>query len=109
MPDDGNAYTVKELVLRIDAKLDTYISTHEARHLSESRYSQAAASDPTATAAGRQLVKDLAELTAIVKDHDNRIESMEKTIWRAVGAIAVLIVVANLIGPILLEKIGLIP
>jgi hypothetical protein len=87
---DNSAYTVKELVLRLDAKLDTYIAAHEARHAADVLASMEARGDPAASAAGRSLVKSIADLTNIVAEHERSIEALERTQQRMYGAIGLI-------------------
>ena len=88
---DASAYTVKELVLRLDAKLDAYIAQHAATHDAAERTSAEMRADPSASASGRQLIAGQVELTHDVETLRATVESHERSIQRLVGAVAIVV------------------
>lgn len=53
--------------------------------------------------------ESVTKLTAIVDRQDDRLDALERSQSRAIGAIAVIIVVTNLVAPVLLRMAGLVP
>jgi hypothetical protein len=85
---DASALTVKELVLRLDAKLDAYIVTHQAQHASDQMVDMQARGDPSATAAGRLIQAEMAEIRQDVTTLVTTVASHERTLQRMTGAMA---------------------
>jgi len=102
--------TVKELVLRLDAKIDAYIQVHEGRHASDATSDSAARGDPSMSAAGRVLTAQIREVSADVAAVSATVASHEKTIQRMIGAMV--LVSALGIGTLILVFLrltGLVP
>lgn len=88
---DGSAYTTKEVILRVEAKLDAYISAHDARHAAEAAQDYAARTDANATAVGRSLLKAQVELAADIAELTKAVDSHERSIQRLLGAVALIV------------------
>lgn len=76
VPEDGG-FTTKELLLRLDAKLDTYIFTHSSLH------QEHLLPKTTLLQEFKDVDKEFAKITRIVESH-------ERTIQRIIGAIVLL-------------------
>jgi RNase P/RNase MRP subunit POP5 len=90
MTTDEAGLTVKELVLRLEGTVNSYIVAHDARHARSELESATARADPMATGAGRHIetqltnfIRELADLTGVVASH-------ERTIQRILGALTLL-------------------
>jgi hypothetical protein len=110
MNSDQSGLTVKELVLRLDAKIDTFITVHEARHTSESLTDFNAHSEPGGSAAGRALQRELLNLTIEVGALTKTVGLHERTIQRIMGAMALLSVLGiGTVGLVILRMSGFVP
>jgi len=88
---DSSAYTVKELVLRLDAKVDTYIISHGNQHANEQQQVMSGSADPNSTAAGRALVAGQADLASDISLLRDTVVSHERSIQRLIGAMALIV------------------
>ena len=84
-PETGGL-TVKELILRLEGKLDAFITAHEIRHASEATADQLARSDPQGSAAGRSLGNRIDELGKDVDSLATMVRTHEKSLQRLIGA-----------------------
>jgi hypothetical protein len=108
--EDGGevpAYTVRDLLLRLEGKFDAYISTHEGRHASETANDLASRTDPMSTATGRMLTaridantRDIASLREDSEAHDVRFHRVDGAlaVIGFVGFGTLLVVIARLLG-----------
>ena len=62
MTESDVGMSVKELVLRLEGKIDAFIIAHETRHLVESDADYRARSDPSQSAAGSALDARISDL-----------------------------------------------
>jgi len=83
---NGEGMTVKELVLRLDGKLDAFIMAHEARHNADAAADAAARGDPAASSAGRAITAQIREVSTDVAELARTVDSHERTIQRMIGA-----------------------
>lgn len=90
MPDSDGGLTVKELVLRLEGKIDAFITAHMARHQLESDAADRARNDPQATAAGRALDQRISDLSKDVDSLASMVRSHDRTLQRLIGASALL-------------------
>jgi hypothetical protein len=114
---DTSGFTTKEVALRVEAKLDAFISAHETRHASEAQIDNQARSDAVGTAAGRQLLAAIASVREDLGDHERdstmrldalntAVASHERTIQRLVGAMALIVFLGG--GAFILAAIAFI-
>lgn len=114
---DSSAFTVKELVLRLDAKLDAYVGSHALQHGAEQSTLTQAVSDVQSSAAGRALLASVASVKEDLGDHEQEssrryqalassVASHEKTIQRLVGAMALIVFLGG--GAFILAAIAFI-
>jgi len=109
MPD-AYGLTVKELVLRVEGKIDGYIAAHEARHGGEAAESLAARSDASASAAGRELQRAITEVATDVLAVTATVSSHDRTIQRLTGALALLTTLGiGTLGLVILRIAGITP
>jgi hypothetical protein len=80
--------SVKDLVLRLDGKLDAFILAHEARHQGDQLADAAARSEASGTPAGRALAADIKELRETVETLAVTVGSHDRTQQRLIGAMA---------------------
>lgn len=81
VPDPSNGMTLKELILRLDAKMDAFITAHEQRHATEQALGMQMASDLTASAVGRQVLAQISTLdTKGSTANSQRIEKLESEV-----------------------------
>lgn len=106
----GNGLTVKELLLRVEGKLDSFMVVHEQRHSSEAAADQAARGDPQSSAAGRALSRALSELKNEVSELTKIVASHDRTLQRLIGASALLAALGlGTLGLLVARLAGLIP
>ena len=86
MTESDVGMSVKELVLRLEGKIDAFIIAHETRHLVESDADQRARSDPHQSAAGRALDARINDLGKDVDSLASMVRSHERTLQRLIGA-----------------------
>lgn len=108
--EDGGeapAYTVRDLLLRLEGKFDAYISSHEMRHTSEAATDLASRTDPMSTATGRMLTaridansRDIEQLKQETEAHDTRFHRVDGAlaVIGFVGFGTLVVVVARLLG-----------
>jgi hypothetical protein len=77
-------------VLRLDAKMDTYIASHEARHVAHETEAQRGFGDLAASPAGRSVAFQLAELTRDVSALTATVAAHESFRQQTVGAMRLL-------------------
>ena len=91
MPDADNiGLTVKELLLRLDGKLDAFIAAHEVRHGVETAASLLARGDADASPAGRSLTRRISEVSDDVNALAVLVRAHEAALQRLTGALALL-------------------
>ena len=83
---ESTGLTVKELVLRLEGKIDAFIASHEARHGVEAEADQRARNDPQSSAAGRALDARISELGKDVDALASMVRVHERTLQRLIGA-----------------------
>ena len=86
MVETDAGLTVKELVLRVEGKIDAFIASHEARHQLEQEADQRARSDPQSSAAGRALDARISELGKDVDALASMVRVHERSLQRLIGA-----------------------
>jgi len=87
MPElESSGLTVKELILRLEGKLDAFITAHEIRHSSEATADQLSRGDPQASAAGRALLSRLDDLGKDVDALATMVRAHERSLQRLIGA-----------------------
>lgn len=85
---NSTGLTVKELILRLEGKVDAFIVAHENRHQVESQSDLAARGDPQMSAAGRALDTRISDLTKDVDALGTMVRIHERTLQRVIGALA---------------------
>lgn len=110
MTDGDSALTVKELVLRVEGKLDTYISLHEQRHAADTAADVLARGDPAGSPAGRAILQQLTDISRDTTALATTVAGHEKTIQRLVGGMILLTMMGlGTVGLISLRIIGVLP
>lgn len=102
--------TVKELILRLDGKLDAFIGAHETRHSADQQADAAARGDADGSPAGRELGRRISELGGDVDSLAAMVRSHDRTIQRVIGALTLVTVLGVGTLALLIARIaGLIP
>jgi hypothetical protein len=109
MPDSNGGLTVKELILRLEGKLDAFILSHENRHAIEGQADQAARGDAAASPAGRALNRAIADVASDVATLAATVSSHDRTLQRVIGALALVTTLGiGTLGLVILRLAGLI-
>lgn len=131
---ESNGLSTKELLLRLESKMDTYIQNSQIQyqllmsHVNELRAREpdkerrlaqvevnmesiektlnAAVSDPEASPAGRVLSKEISDALTALSDLRKDHGALNTRVNQLFAGIAVLIFLANLLGPTLLRAVG---
>jgi len=110
MPDPDGGLTVKELVLRLEGKIDAFITAHMARHQLESDASDRARSDPQVSAAGRALDQRISEVSKDVDSLASMVRIHERTLQRLTGASVLLTTLGiGTLGLLIARIAGVVP
>ena len=105
-----SALTIKELLLRLDAKLDTYIAAHENRHAAELMADFQARSDPSQSPAGRAIMQRVGDVENDVAGLGGRLNMQERAVERFRGALALVSIIGfGTIFLVVLRIAGLVP
>jgi len=107
--DDSGGLTVKELILRLEGKLDAFILSHEFRHTSEAQADQQARGDAEGSPAGRALNRAIADIAGDVKTLATTVASHDRTLQRVIGALALVTTLGiGTLGLLVLRIAGLV-
>ena len=107
---DAAGLTIKELILRIEGKLDAFILSHEQRHALEATADQAARGDAANSPAGRAISARITEISEDVKTLSITVDSHERTLQRVVGALSLVSLLGvGTLGLVVLRIAGIVP
>jgi hypothetical protein len=87
VPDSNGGMTVKELILRLEGKLDAFILSHEIRHAADVQADQLARGDADGSPAGRALNRAIAQVADDVEMLATTVASHDRTLQRVIGAL----------------------
>lgn len=109
MPDSNGGLTVKELLLRLDGKLDAFMHAHETRHSIEMLASQEARGDAAASPAGRALNQRISDVAVDVASLAATVAAHDRTLQRVIGALALVTTLGiGTLGLLILRLSGLL-
>ena len=109
MLDDGGL-SLRDLVLRLDGRIEGYIISHEARHSAESAADMAARGDPSQSAAGRAIMNSIQGVADDVAQLAGTVRSHERTLQRMTGAMTLLTALGiGTVGLVALRIAGIVP
>ena len=110
MVTDQTGLTIRDLVLRLDGRIEGYILSHEARHSSDTAADQAARGDASQSAAGRQIMNSIQGVADDVAQLAGTVRSHERTLQRMMGAMALLTALGiGTVGLVALRIAGVLP
>jgi hypothetical protein len=110
LTESDGGLTVKELVLRLEGKIDAFIIAHEIRHQAESDADYRARSDPTQSAAGRALDTRISTLSEDVDSLAGMVRTHERTLQRLIGASVLLTTLGiGTLGLLITRISGILP